>query len=249
LYEPIPSPRYDRDPITEAVIDIHVAGEVEERQIEKVAQRLKKKYPNSQPLNELQFLLDATGEALAVEQEKRKRGLRLSTDDQSEVVLVKSGSLTTARLPPYPGWDTLFGNARDNWSVWRSATPAFGVSRIGVRYINRIDLPGGSIRLEDYLKFHPRVGEGILGPMMGYLMQATVPTYRPEWVARLTSTLITPPPVPDCNSVLLDIDVFRLGDLPRKEDELWAVVDEAHALKNDLFERCITDATRERFRR
>jgi uncharacterized protein (TIGR04255 family) len=119
---------------------------------------------------------------------------------------------------------------------------------VGVRYINRIDVPGGRIILEDYLSFHPQMSAVAVGNLMGYVMQVTLETFMPKWTATLTSTILQPPPVPDRNSILLDIDVFRSEALPNREDELWAMINEARIIKNDLFERSITPAARELFR-
>ena len=56
---------------------------------------------------------------------------------------------------------------------------------------------------------------------------------------------LMPPPDPNVVSVLLDIDLFCEEPLPDNEDGLWALFEEMRDRKNQIFEACITDKTRE----
>jgi uncharacterized protein (TIGR04255 family) len=225
-----------------------MAGDLVPKLQEKLAQRLKKSYPHSRADKEVEFRVDTTGGQVDVRPQSEAQILRLSSEDAINIVLIKPRSLVTSRLPPYPGWEALRDRARENWSSWRAIAPSFDVERVGVRYINRIDLPGGTINLGHYLAFRPQLANISAGPISGYTLQVALPTFKPLWSATLTSTIIQPPPVPDRTSILLDIDVYRADQLPKRDEELWPVVDEAQAVKNDLFERCITPAARELFR-
>ena len=50
-------------------------------------------------------------------------------------------------------------------------------------------------------------------------------------------------------SLLLDIDVSRMDELPQNDEGLWAFVDRIREYKNMIFEACITDRARELFDR
>jgi uncharacterized protein (TIGR04255 family) len=79
------------------------------------------------------------------------------------------------------------------------------------------------------------------------LLQVTFPAPSSHWNVSIASSIVAPPPLIDHISFLLDIDVFRSEQIPGREDELWTVIDEARAIKNTIFERCITDETRKLF--
>ena len=246
--ELLTSPHYPRAPITEAVIQLRVAADIEARQQEKIAKRLKRDYPHSQPMHEVEVALDNTGGNVAVTQ--NAQGFRLANDDQTNILILNNRSLTAARLPPYPGWNTLRDNARAAWRVWSELTPHHPIERLGIRFINRIDIPSVAepiINLEKYLRFHPQVTTITPAPLLGYVLQVVVPTFDPAWTATVTSTVLPLSPVPNHTSVILDIDIFRIVNIPSKEDDLWPVVDDGRAIKNDLFERCITDHSRKLF--
>lgn len=244
MYTPLPSPEYPRAPITEAVIEVRVAAGVETGVLDKIARRLKSHYTISEPMREVGFIIDNTGGNVTVKEDAT--GFRLASEDQADIVLLTKFFMTTARLPPYPGWGSFRERAQANWAVWAELAPTHPIARIGVRYINRIDIPtppGAKLSLDDYLTFQPRsdIFEAVL---TGYLVQVRFPTYRPNWTATITSTPILPNPVPDAVSIMLDIDIAREADIPVHPDKLWSVVDEARIVKNDLFERALTPKTK-----
>lgn len=238
---------YGHAPITEAVIYLLTSDAVSETERRKVARRLKALYPHSQPLQAINININATGGPnVAVEPEPQ--GFRLTSDNETDIVLIQHNGFVISRLAPYPGWQKFRERAFAAWNGWRIATSNHTVSRIGVRYINRIDIPYANepmVHPRDYLLFSPEDPGISSAPMQGYVVQITKLTDVPHWFASVTSTLVSPSPLLNHISILFDIDVFRTEEIPRRDDEFWAVVDEARNIKNDIFERCITDRTRE----
>lgn len=213
-----------------------------------VVKRLGKFYSHSTNLASFEVQVDGTGGTAKLTQQSS--GFRLNNDDQAEVALILANGLATARLAPYPGWEAFRDRARTNWSEWRRASSARQPTRIGIRYVNRIDVPtaGGQIDLSKYLAFRPLV-PNISGQrsFSGYLQQVTLLTDSPPWSATITSAVVTPAPLLNHISLLLDIDLFRTNDIPANEDALWRVTDDARPLKNRIFESCINDEARRLF--
>lgn len=238
---------YGRAPITEAVIHLRTSNAVSETERKKVARRLKALYSHSQPQQSFNININATGGPnVAVEPEPQ--GFRLTSDDETDIVLIQHNGVVISRLAPYPGWQKFRERAFAAWTEWRAATSNHTVSRIGVRYINRIDIPYANepiIHPRDYLFFSPEDPGISSAPMQGYVVQITKLTDVPHWLTSVASTVVSPPPLLNHISILFDIDVFRTEEIPRRDDELWAVVDEARNIKNKIFERCITNKTRE----
>lgn len=227
------------------VIDLRVASEVTAKNQETVVKRLKKLYPNSQALQALNVNIYTTGGRVGFEQ--KSQGFRLSSEDETDVVMVMPSGMAVARLAPYPGWEVVREGAQAVWEIWRKSTPHIDLARIGVRTINRIDIPTdekAQISIQTYLNFHPQLPPISEAPMHGYLMQVTLPTTKPKWIATITSALVFPPPLLNHVSLLLDIDVFRTEEIPNHDNQLWEAVEEAHVLKNNVFETCITEETR-----
>lgn len=236
---------YRRPPITEAIIEVRIAAQVGDREQQKVVERMKRHYAHSQPMQAINLSIDATGGQVSLQQ--YMQGNRLSSEDQTDVALVLPQGIATARLAPYLGWPALFDRAKAAWNTWRDETPHHPVSRIGARYINRIDIPVDGrpvIEIEDYLTLFPRIPAGSVKPMLGYMMEIAGPVASPCWFATIRSTRVMPPPVPNHICVLLDIDVFRTEEIPLRDDCLWDLINTARDIKNGIFESCITDHSR-----
>ena len=248
LYQPLTSPNYPRAPITEAVIQLRMAADVDMKALEKIQHRLKPAYPNSQPLQNVQISLDNTGSQINVVQ--NPQGFRLANDDQTDIVILSPRDITTARLPPYLGWEHLRAKTNTAWKEWKAATPRHPIERLGVRFINRIDIPIADdqlFNLQEYLNFYPNTAPITMAPMLGYLLQVTVPTFDPLSIATITTTTLGTAQIPKHHSLILDIDVSRTADIPIIDDKLWPLIDQARIIKNDIFERCITEASRKLF--
>ena len=230
------------------MIQILIAADVEPRALERIAHKLKAEYPNSQPLQEYKVEIPSTGGQVSVAQ--NPQGFRLANDDQTDVVMLNPRGITAARLSPYPQWTYLRDRANNAWQEWKDATPSNPIARIGVRYINRIDIPltaGGPLNIEDYLAFVPSVAAITDQPMLGYLMQVAIPTYDPCWNATITTTALGDTQIPAHASIILDIDVARTTDIPLNDKLLWPIIDQARLIKNDVFERCIKEPARKLF--
>lgn len=247
MYTPRPSPAYPKAPITEAVIELRVGHDVELSALEKITQRLKSHYAKSEPMRQVGFLIDNTGGSVSLHEDAT--GFRLSSDDQADIALLSPRFMTTARLAPYPGWEALRDRAKVNWTEWRALTPTHPIVRIGVRFINRIDIPtlDEKVNLDDYFTLQPRA-EAFQTTLASFLVQVRFPTYQPNWIAGITTTPLQPNPVPGSMSIILDIDISREVDIPMHPEKLWPVIDEARNIKNDLFERALTDKTKALFR-
>jgi uncharacterized protein (TIGR04255 family) len=57
-----------------------------------------------------------------------------------------------------------------------------------------------------------------------------------------------PSPIFGYSSLLLDIDIIKNQDLPNSQKALNAYLDIARVKKNEIFEMCITDMSRNLFK-
>jgi uncharacterized protein (TIGR04255 family) len=248
MSEPLSELRYAKDPINEAVIQIATSTRAPLESLAKIAGHFKEDYPLQDPLTNLDFSIDATGSAARFKQEMS--GYRLTSAKNPDILIVGPESVLAARLVPYAGWEQLLGAIKRVWTQWRSAGNPSSVSRLGVRYINRLDVPiekSSKLNLSEYLNFFPNVPNFSSKPMAGFFLQSTVPTELDHWSVTLSSTVLQPQPLIDTVSILLDIDVFRTEKIPGRDDDLWECIESVRALKNSIFESCITDTTRKLF--
>jgi uncharacterized protein (TIGR04255 family) len=156
-------------------------------------------------------------------------------------------SLGTSRNAPYAGWEEFIEEARHNWSDWKRVIGWRDVSRIGLRYVNRIDLPysqTGRAQLEEYFGFYVNTPE-IPGfaALANFAINAELPM-SDKPIKLIINHAPTPSPLARTNSFLLDLDLGMEQALPTNERALWETIEGLRSLKNSVFEACITDRTR-----
>jgi uncharacterized protein (TIGR04255 family) len=244
----VPKPPYPKAPITEGVIHLSVDGKASPAELKKLVKRFVKDYPQEEILSAVNVAINTTGGAAILQQQLQ--GYRVKSVDQADILIIFADGIAVSRIPPYPGWEHLYERAHAAWAQWRKDVVASTPKRLGIRYINRLDVPikqAALIDTDDYLRFSPRIPEFSKQPVNGFWMQATRPTDIEHWSTTITSYTASPPPLIDHVSLVLDIDVFRTEQIPRRDPDLWSCIEAARSLKNAIFESCITDEARKLF--
>jgi len=238
-------PNYKRPPVVEAVVEVRVGGApLDDKAMEKLSKRFSKRYPAPhQPSNNVD--VELSGTTLLVTQ--KNLGFKILSTDGGFTVNVGRNALGTSKNAPYGGWDEFIVEVRNNWSDWEKVVGWNDVTRIGVRYINRIDIPfsrAGITRLEEYFCFTVDMPES-LGSLTNFAINAEIATT--ERIKVVINHAKTPSPLVQTNSFLLDLDMAIEQDLPNSEKALWESIEGLRSVKNTVFEACITDKTRELF--
>lgn len=240
------SPTYRKAPIVEAVIDVRVQHQVKPTDLGQLAKKLGGRYPNSMEVKGVEVLIEGSGAQV----KHSNAGYRLTSNDQADSCVVNATGITTSRLAPYTGWEAFAQSAHDNWETWAKVTGSSQAARVGVRFINRIDVPrdtDGNVTIFDYIRLRPEFPPVSNSPLTGFAVQITTKLDNSQWWVSLNSGVIVPAPLLNHVSFLLDIDVYRDTELPTNSKKLCEVIDQARELKNGLFEKMITDSSRALF--
>lgn len=239
---------YPRAPITEALIDIRVT--LPERITVADLARVDIGDDVGYPQRRNQFAGEAhiaIGEQLGASTRQTHVGYAFVSSDERQIVQVRLDGFTFSRLAPYDRWETFREEAHRLWTLYRSVAEPVGIIRVAVRYINRLDLPLPMEDLTDYLRTVPEVSSDLPQGLGSYLMQLEIPQEDMGASVLLNEALLQSPDI-DTASVLLDIDLFRPLEASIAEEELWDLLDQFRVRKNEVFEACITERTRELFR-
>lgn len=237
--------QYRKPPITEAAIEFRFTKNVDREMIEKAQRRFSKDYSVAKEVKEFQVAVQFATSSSNVQ--ASYGGMQLWSAEGADLVWLRPSGLVVSRLSPYVGWETFRSKAFDAWAKWRKATGKSRlISRLGLRYINRIDIPVNEserIRLEDYL------GIGPLFPdpdqeFISYTLQTQLPLG--EGYVATINTGSAPPALINHLSFLLDIDVGR-EDVPQSDEEVWSMIELMRQKKNSVFEGFLTAKTRELF--
>lgn len=240
-------PHYAQAPITEAVIDIRVAQSPTSSVDNLKDLQVGDAYPTIEPLhlNVGQFQFGPNPSATTSAQHM---GFLYKSADAKQLFQAQTSGFSLSRLTPYQSWDPFSEEAKRLWGIYKSKSNPINVVRMALRYINRIDIPLPIKDFKDYLRTVPEVSPDLPQGLSGYVMQLAIPLESIKGMAIISETII-PPSSADFVSILLDIDVSVESLVPPESPQVWETFNNLRNKKNEVFEACITDNTRELFRK
>ena len=246
-----PPRHYPRAPITEALIDIQVdlPPGFAPGQLEQFHVSIASEYPIKRKGFEVQ-VQGEFGESQAgpARTTQTLRGFAFGSADGTQVVQVRRDGFTFSRLSPYETWERLRTEARRLWEFYRSEFNPVQMTRVAVRYINQINIPLPMGDFADYLRTTPQVSPDLEQGLSNFFMRLEQPqddigAYLVLTEAMVPAAALTPMATAVC-PVVLDIDVFGRDLKLTADKEVWDFLELLRYRKNDIFEGCITDATR-----
>jgi uncharacterized protein (TIGR04255 family) len=232
-------------PIVEAVVDLDCdmpAGFTVEALESQARAAFRDGYPKGRPVFLHQLSFAKLGTEPPTHSERRTmQALQLMTDDEKQIVQIRTGGFSFNRLSPYSSLDNYLPEIERAWRAFVTLAAPLQVRVARLRYINRILLPtvDGDVDLDDYLANGPRLPDEQALTFTGFLN-------RHEAVARETGNrvniiLTTQPLDGDRLPVILDIQAFREEEI---EPDDWAsilsVIQSLRALKNRVFFNSLT---------
>ena len=243
------SANYSRPPILEAVIGITFSQPLSDKVLDAADRRIGKHYLLHEDVKNTSFsmalnvgadrrLIASPADSILVSGHKRR------SPDMDELVILMPDSITVSQLAPYQGWENFVARFKRDFHGYMGRQKTREISRVGVRYINRIDIPlsGDIVHHEQYLNFYPRVVDP-LGDIVGYSMQVSIAAKNIGGIVTLRSNPVASPTLGHA-SFILDIDVYKTIDLPMNEAALYDLLEKMRVEKNHVFEECITERTR-----
>jgi uncharacterized protein (TIGR04255 family) len=239
---------YENAPITEAIIDLRadLAAGVGLSQLERISEHVAHGYPKGKPRRRAMGVFEL-GESASASAHSETIGHIFESSDDRQILQVQLTGFSFSRLMPYESWEAFRDEARRLWDIYRAVTCPQRVTRLAVRYVNRIDVPGNRVDLKEYFRTAPEISPDLSQQVEGFFMQLRLPLPDLPGIAIINQTIV-PPPQEGVVSIVLDIDVFRGDAISQDESAIWDFFETLHERKNVLFEACITDAARRLFR-
>jgi uncharacterized protein (TIGR04255 family) len=209
-------------------------------------ERLKETFPQKEQRMIQEVELTQGPEGLQ-QQIRTNERLGFFTEDRKMLAQVGPRLLVVNALKPYPHWEGFKPRIEMVWRNLQETIEAQGLERIGLRYINRIELPAQSIELGDYFEFYPFVGKRLPQQMVSFLagMEFSYADGRDHCRVQLA-------PIPLSGkegkaAFILDLDYFLARPRGVAVADALAWVEEAHSRVEEVFEGCITDKLRNMF--
>lgn len=173
---------------------------------------------------------------------------QLRDEARTRLVTISPDTLSVSVLSPYPGWEDFRPRILAALETFVAVTRADAILRIGIRYINRIGLPGQDVNLDDYFAIGPRQPPGLPQNINSFVSRQEL-AYDEDSGLILTFASAPPTPEDPRPQVVLDLDVIRSWDpaAPLRASAVPSVLDPLRERERIAFEACLTPATRELF--
>jgi uncharacterized protein (TIGR04255 family) len=177
------------------------------------------------------------------------KGLRLQSADGRYIAQFNRDGFVFSRLQPYESWDQFKDEAVRLWNMHAELTKSIEVQRLGVRFINRITLPVGEVRLEDYLRVPPQPPGELDLQIMSFFHQDSLLVTGHPYAINIVKT-VQPPhgSGSDGGALILDIDVFTTKPFEHRPADIEKHLAEMRWLKNKVFYSSLTKGALEGLR-
>jgi uncharacterized protein (TIGR04255 family) len=237
---------YDKAPIKEAIIDIQIEGSpsLTLAKFENLNAVPPQGYEERQKLMVGQLRGQLERGQLTATANQDQLGYAFIGGEKKHVVQFRVNGFTFSRLAPYQTWEQLRDEAKMLWKSYRQIVGALPVVRVGLRYVNQLDLPMPVRDFRDFIRSYPEISSDLTQQLAGFFMQIQIPQDDIGAMLILNEAMV-PPSGPNVVSVVLDIDVFKQGLKLESDDEVWNTMEALRLRKNLVFEGCITNNTRE----
>jgi len=234
-------------PITEAVIDFRARTPTTLRvdELKILATGVVGEYNAPEDIRVTEFGF-VKRQGMPMEHNKIDKGLmgyRSKSKDEKRYIQWRKDGFTFSRLSPYRGWEDAFTEASKFYREYVKVAKIEEVSRIAVRFINRLALPLADVGdFSPYLAAPPPFPKEIPALIANFLTQLQVREPDTSIQAVVNQTIhqggtVIAGSVP----VILDFDVSEVASLPIDPDQLLPRFAALRNFKNRLFFASITE--------
>lgn len=240
---------YKHPPITEAVIGINFSTPIKKVDFNSVNKKFHSHYPNNKIVSNFDVAVEVHNGEVGnpTANFHKKDGHRHSTVDMTQMLVLWPASFSLSQLAPYTGWDDFLARFVRDWAIWKRTVGFQQIGRIGVRYINRIDIPirNTITKYEEFLNIYPKLPAN-LDPVLSYAVQVARELIDIDCLLKINSAVVSSP-ILDHISFVIDIDISKELDPPQSDNDICDLLNKIRVKKNEVFETCISDRARELF--
>lgn len=243
-------PRHlENAPITEAIVDFRVRAkpDLDVNVFKSLQGELRERYSEMKEIKafEAEIQFDSQGAVRPSVKHHGIIGFRFSTNDGLDVAQFRLDGFTCNRLKPYTSWEQIFPTVRELWGRYVSVARPSIVTRLALRYINRIELPAEFDGYDEFMTAPPPIPDALPDRVIKFFTRVTIRDEEHKLDAHITQALETHQ-TSNKRNLLLDIDAFRdfsENGLAVDSDEIRITFDLLHSFKNRIFFKSCTDQT------
>lgn len=172
---------------------------------------------------------------------------RFLSEDKKTLMQLGNDTLTVSRLKPYTTWSDYKYYIDYAFNTLNQNIELSSIKRIGLRFVNRIEIPSDKIKLEEYFKFRPFLGDDLQKKEFTSFIIGCIFPIADERDACKVELNVAVPENKGTSAFILDLDysLTKPDSIKLVQSLKW--VENAHEGIEGLFEGCIKQPLRDLF--
>ena len=234
-----------RPPIVEALVDLQASVPGDPEMFKALADELKDEFPIKKQRRDFEAKIEIKDGKVVQQRvdDAAFGGIRVENVDQTIYVQFRPNGFTLNNLKVYMGGDQFIEKAMALWEMLVERAKPEIVSRVALRYTNRLELPlTQGDEFTRYLTSSPELPEGAPQQVSQFLSRIVGHDAQRQASAVVIQQLKEQQPGKSI-VVTVDVDVFRTGHFPVDSTALREVLGSLRMLKNETFFSLLTDET------
>lgn len=240
--------KYKNPPINEAVCEFRFTDQTEWDQTVpgRFYEKVESFYPlkDERTIHEIKIIHEKKGSRHEIQ---RSRRVVFLSADKKDRVEIGDRILCINRLRPYVTWEQFRPKIQNSLNTLEQIVSIRGFERIGLRYVNRINVPGSKPELDDYFSFQPFLGKDLPSEFVDFIVGCQFQFEEGRDLCKVTMTN-THVGSPEISSFLLDIDYVLIQPKAINVHQYQEWIRNAHDKVEEIFEGCIKDELRKIFK-
>jgi uncharacterized protein (TIGR04255 family) len=239
--------KYRNPPVVEALCEIFFSGSKWDSTLPGLFfDKIKDAYPKKRELEQIGVEVSVSKDMQGSRVMRGSKRIQFIKEDGSQLVQIEKDLLVVNQLKPYPRFEDWKPVIDKMQNLYVQLTESQGIRQVGIRYINRIVIPAGKFKMEDYFYLYPVVPQSLEAMHGRFMMRLEIPPKHKGHLLVITFGT-APADSPETSTEMLDLyDIFALPQ-PLAITDVDKYIIEAHENIETAFENSITDKTRELF--
>lgn len=242
------SRRYQKSPIIEALCEFRFTSETWDWTLPGLLyQQISGRFPTKNQVRAMELEVPVEAAKTPARLKGNVERLQFQSADQTSLVQVGPNLLAVNLLAPYGHWEADFKPViLEMLDLYRRVAQPTGFNRIGLRYINRLEIPEPAFTLSDYFVLQPQLPSTMPASFSNLFMRVGLPYEAAH--GQLMLTFGNAPDAPENTAAfILDLDfaTSQAEQLTFETASAW--IESAHQCVEEAFESCITNHARELF--
>ena len=239
---------YKNPPIVEAVCEFRFSkNTVWDSHIpSKLYEKIKDEFPNTEKRKEQHLKINTTEKGIENSHlESTDRCVYLN-NERTILIQIAPRMISISCLKPYPSWEVFREKIKLAYDILGELTEINEIDRIGLVYVDKIEIPEKRVELEEYFKFYPHLSNELPQVIGNFIIGCDFVYNEGRDLCRLQLTKAMPEKKEN-NAFLLTTDYFTAKVNSVKPGDAINWIEDAHIEIKKIFIGCITEKSEDLF--